>query len=551
MIVVALIVGPVFANVGVPTPSGQAFRAYFIADLFAHMSVVGELVKGATPPINPYFPTESLPYYWTYFSFPAVFSALRPALMLHVGILFADLAAAAIFVGIAYLVVRSLGASAAATTIAWLVVVLATSFEGTYYLFGQWQRGRPLGDARMMNIDAVTRWVFKLPGTDGLQRLMWWTPQHEMAITMGLVVMAGLILARDRRSPWIGLFDGLLLGAAFAFSSFNGILLVGSYALAEVARLVLDRGSALGRWLLGRVIAAAVVLGFVGLTVALGMIQRTPGAFIFGWNRYFLRAPWTFLFLSFGPVALFALVGVWPLARRAPRLLVTMAAVLAVCAGSFLYFDVRGHENAYVVFRTAQLVLLLLAIALAFAFDWWRRWWKPLAVTTTSVLFLTAVVSLPTVAIDWYNARDITNVTMSPGAFPWTVHVSPDEQVAIRWVERNLPAEATIQTDADERARWTWALVPAFVRHRMGTGLGLFEPNPARFNENMRKISALYRTTDADEAARLCKEMGIEYLWVGDVERRSAGPGLAKFDEHSERFERVFRFRSVEIFRVR
>ena len=64
-LVTLAIVGPVFARVGQPVADGLAYRAYFNADLFAHMSVVAELVKGATPPINPFFPTEALPYYWT------------------------------------------------------------------------------------------------------------------------------------------------------------------------------------------------------------------------------------------------------------------------------------------------------------------------------------------------------------------------------------------------------------------------------------------------------------------------------------------------------
>ncbi len=72
LLAVALIVGPVFANVGRPTPQGLAYRAYFIADLFAHMSVVGELTRNLTPPVNPYYPLEPLPYYWSFFTFPAV-----------------------------------------------------------------------------------------------------------------------------------------------------------------------------------------------------------------------------------------------------------------------------------------------------------------------------------------------------------------------------------------------------------------------------------------------------------------------------------------------
>ena len=67
---VLLVVGPVFANIGKPMPLGLAYRAYFTADLFAHMSVVAELAHGTIPPLNPYLPTEPLPYYWAYFSLP-------------------------------------------------------------------------------------------------------------------------------------------------------------------------------------------------------------------------------------------------------------------------------------------------------------------------------------------------------------------------------------------------------------------------------------------------------------------------------------------------
>src|SRR4051794_9851634 len=42
LVTVGLVVAPVFAHVGATTPGGLAYRAYFIADLFAHMSVVAE-----------------------------------------------------------------------------------------------------------------------------------------------------------------------------------------------------------------------------------------------------------------------------------------------------------------------------------------------------------------------------------------------------------------------------------------------------------------------------------------------------------------------------
>ena len=83
------------------------------------------------------------------------------------------------------------------------------------------------------------------------------------------------------------------------------------------------------------------------------------------------------------------------------------------------------------------------------------------------------VLALPTVALDWYNTRDIRNVELNPGGFAWTVRIGPGDQAALRWIRRNLPIDATVQTDAETRGRATWALIPALARRRLVTGLGL------------------------------------------------------------------------------
>ena len=106
---VLVTVGPVFAKVGAATPQGLAYRAYFTADLFAHMSVVAELAHRHIPLLNPYLPTETLPYYWACFSLPAVFSGLRPDLGFDRGILQTDLALALVLVVVWYTAARALG----------------------------------------------------------------------------------------------------------------------------------------------------------------------------------------------------------------------------------------------------------------------------------------------------------------------------------------------------------------------------------------------------------------------------------------------------------
>ena len=104
-VLVAIVVGPVFANVGRIDQGDLSYRAYFFADLFAHMSVVGELEKQTIPTVNPYLSTEALPYYWTYFTFPTVFSMLQPELHVDRGLLLMAFTGAALYTMVWYLVV--------------------------------------------------------------------------------------------------------------------------------------------------------------------------------------------------------------------------------------------------------------------------------------------------------------------------------------------------------------------------------------------------------------------------------------------------------------
>lgn len=544
------IVGPVFARVGEQTQAGLAYRAYFNADLFVHMSVVAEVAKGAAPPLNPFFPIEALPYYWTYFTLPALFAQLRPALPVDPGIMLTDTAMALVFISVGFVAVRNFGASARASALAWVTILFASSFEGAYFLWDQISRGAPIEEFRTWNIDAVTRWVWNLPGVDGFHRAMWWTPQHLMALTLALILLMAMVRARKTDTVGPAIFEGLLLGGIVAISSFNGVLIVASYALAQIAILASDRGRGFWPWLRSRSIAAVIVIGFLALTMGLGMVQRIPNAFLFGWNRYFLRGPWTFILLSFGPALFLAPLGMAAALKASRRLLITLAAIVLVISIAFLQVDLRGHENTQVTFRTGHLMYVCLAILMAFAIDAWRTWNRWVSVTLSLVLLLGAAAAIPTVALDWYNARDISNVEMNPGNFPWTVHISPDDDAAAQWIHAVLPADATVQTDALPRDRNTWAFVPAFARRRMGVGNGLFTLNPTRYLDAMNRVHEAYSTAAPEAAHAYFVELGVDYVYVGDVERRINGAQVLKFGLHPRLFEPVYWRGTVEIFRV-
>ena len=66
----------------------------------------------------------------------------------------------------------------------------------------------------------------------------------------------------------------------------------------------------------------------------------------------------------------------------------------------------------------------------------------------------------------------------------------------------------------------------------------------------MRRIRTLFATHDIDEAYGYCRRLGIDYLYVGDVERAAYGEGAEKFGRHPARFRRVFGNAGVQIYQV-
>jgi hypothetical protein len=549
-LLVGLVVAPVFVNVGRIDQGDLAYRAYFFADLFAHMSVVGELEKQTIPTVNPYLNTEALPYYWTYFTFPTVFSMLQPSLHVDRGLLLMAFTGAALYTMVWYCVARALGGSPLASGVSWATVIAATSYEGIALIGYLWQRGAPFRQIRDYNVDALTRWWWEAPSADGLHRLFWYTPQHGTAITAGLLAVATYVLARDANGIRRALFDGFLLGGALMCSSFNGGMLVIWYAAAEITALIRARGGELGRWILARGTAAVCVIVGFGLLVGLGMIQHSANVAVIRWNTRLLNEPVWLALMTLGTAPLVAVVGVRRMWRQASKAFVAFAVLAAICLLILSVVELKYHPNTYVPFRAFHMLYLVCAVWMAFAVDTWQGWRRPARLATWAAVAILVALALPTVALDWYNTRDIRNVDLNPGGFAWTVRIGPGDQAALRWIRRNLPTDATVQTDAETRGRATWALIPALARRRLVTGLGLFEPDQTRFEPNMRRIRTLFATADIEEAYGYCQRLGIDYLYVGDVERAAYGEGAEKFARHPTRFKRVFGNAAVQIYEV-
>jgi uncharacterized membrane protein len=158
--------------------------------------------------------------------------------------------------------------------------------------------------------------------------------------------------------------------------------------------------------------------------------------------------------------------------------------------------------------------------------------------------------AVPTVAIDVYNAQDITNRGPGP-SFPWTLVITPAEREALNWVKRATPATAIVQVEPFARGATHWAYVPAFAERRMAAGIPISMIPLRPYEQASADVRSVFNAPTVTEAHALAQALGIDYLLVGEPEKRFYGAGLAAMAQRPDLFPRVFHNEAVDVYAVR
>ena len=548
LLVPAVMVLP-YRHVGqVDAAGGRNYRAYFTADFVWHEALTAELARFEWPPKNPYLATQTLHYYWGYFVLPSVASGVveqtRHEAAIESILAVNNLGAGLLFIGSVFVAAFAAVRRALPVALAVGLVLVSASTEGLYEVYSLWQRGIPLSQLRGINIDAVTAWFFYGLTIDGLPRSLWWGPQHATASALGLVAVSIALCARVTMPTRAAALAGTALGLALLMSPFPAGSMTLVYGLGILWMAVSDVRS-LPRVILTQLIAVAMVLLGLGWSVINATFEGAGSAVEFALSRAAMRTPFTILGLALGPVLLPALAGILLIAmKRFPSRL--RPAVVGVALSALLFFFVTVVlEPIWVGWRAGHLFLIMSPAALGVLFATVHD--RVGRTATVALAVALAVIGLPTTLIDIYNAQDTTNVSMGPG-FRWTVRLTPQEDQALAWVRRSTPADAVVQMSLEPRGRETWSLVPSFARRRMAAGLPISLLRTPDYDERARMADAIFSSTDVDEAVRQWHDFGIDYLYVGRVEREAFPEGIAKFAARPDRFGRVFSNDEVTIY---
>jgi hypothetical protein len=535
---------PPFAHVGRADATGNRYyRAYFTADFVWHSALTSEIGKFSMPPKNPYLARQAIHYYWTYYLLPAVASQIGPPPVRNVQLCLKmnALMTGLLLMSSVFLAAWTVAGRAVASAVASSVGLLASSAEGLYQTLKLWQRGVPLSELRNWNIDAVTAWP-PLGGhrIDGLQRCLWYVPQHSMAYALGIIALVVAATAGPSGSLSAIAFSGVALGCSVAFNPLVG----GIFALAYGLSIGVARWRE-PRTVLRHAVAAVPVVAALIWCASNQMVEGAGGFLQFGFLGASRQQPIFTLLLSLGPILVTGTAGLVA-ARGLPYAPALPYAVLAFLSLFLMYFVRLSVDQAWMAFRAGQMMIIALAALTARFIAASTGPSRRLAAVVVVVLAL--VCGTPTTIIDEYNAQDIHNLAMGPG-FPWTIVVTPQQQRAYAWIRENTPAAAVVQMDARSRERSTWSNIPSFAERRMAGGLPISLLNIQEYAERSDRIRTMYSTSNPAEAENIAHSLRIDYVYVDEVERRAYASGI-RFDG-SKVFEKVFEDGPVVVYRVR
>ena len=505
LIVVTAAVAPAFVNVGVETPHGYAFRAYFNTDVFRNMATAGSLLRSSIPPENPYFAGYSLHYYWLFHVIPAFWMKVLPGFRVEfIFVQFAFLTALA-FAAALWAVARSM-VSASRTTVYLLPLFLfGGSYEGLYVLQNLSEKNAPWMSFTTRNVDGILRWVEKLPQVDTLYRPLLYAPQHLSAVIVFLLAL--LIWTRLNRVSQRLTLLGLI------FISVGYSVIVGAIVVLSAGVLLLMDAARRrpGVWI---EIAAGALLGVGFLALYLKGFQM----FSLGHGDLKPLLPWPllqklprFLFYQWGAILFFGTAGLLFWKQKDSRyvnlfvfFLISMLFVI------FIQIDVPGLSD--VSLKAGYISHATLLLFSAKFLDQVRAQSvarRRMLVAAMLILILPASV---TFALDSYNCQDVRNLR-------FTTYIAKPQMELYRWMRNNLPVDARVQDYFDARSSFIESYVsetPPFANRSLFVGdaiLARIFQTPKDELQRRRALAEHFsESSDPRLIASLAHRAGIQYI---------------------------------------
>ena len=174
------------------------------------------------------------------------------------------------------------------------------------------------------------------------------------------------------------------------------------------------------------------------------------------------------------------------------------------------------------------------------------------------ILFLTASLVFPVMAVrarrtqqDTY-AREYLPPTLDGLAYIQALNL--EEYQALAWLNEHVSGTPVILEASGPDYRYEYARIS--TNTGLPTVLGWQSHAEQRehwgqTHQRLRDIKSIYSSSDIAEIVQLLRSYQVEYIYIGDTERRDfTQENLEKFEQHPEHFQKAFKSGETVIYRV-
>ena len=505
LITVALVWLPL-AHIGAETERGFAYRAYFNADYFKHLSITGTLAQTGVPPENPYLFGYTLHYYWFFYIIPAYWTKLFrhfPPQFLFIQF---TIVGTLSFVAALYCAVKEFTTSGKILPLLLPLFAFGGSYEALFGLKRLYSENQNWRALTTLNIDAATRWFWNTPQVDTLYRALLYAPQHLLALSL---LLLWLIVRRKNLSLTAKALLYTAIFSTMGFATLIGIVFIFCVLLLlllDFVRAPRDKY---------RELLLAAILGVTFLFIyfpVLQMFQTGEDTFDFGLvGRIWGHLP-GYLILNWGVLLIFGIAGIFWTTTKFPRSILCLFLFISLLCMHYVKDKVGGSEVTLKLGYLADLSLLLLSAG--FMDRFLTRFPKRLPLLAALVAFFTLPASL-TWLVDAYNTQDVNNVN-------FTTYVARSDASAMKWMKENISDESPVQNYALEGQNMRASEIPTFAWRPVYLGddfhAKAFQVPFSDVEERKRTVWSLFHSNDPVAISAMAQGQNIRYLYLGDYD---------------------------------
>lgn len=511
-----VVVSTAFLKVGIESPSGFAYRAYFNADFFRNLAVMGSLNSHGIPPDNPYVSGYTLNYYWFFHLFLAFWKTMFPYYRPDFMLIQFSLVAICMFVASLFVVMRYLTVSKKTLFLCFLLLIFGGSYKGVYVLNHLQELNMSWHAFTTLNIEGILRWNWRAPQIDMLYRAFLYAPQHLIAMS----IFFPLLIAWSSMSFW---FSGrillyVVLFSTLGFSAFIGGLLILSAGLVVLYQTLRQPGEKWKELLLAGIIGVVFLFlylyGFrmfqtgsqsadVKLGLDIPMIKYLPSYFVLNW----------------GALLIFGLAGIFSCFRRFPFGILLFQLLLCFFFIFFIELKLPGFSDVSLKVGYVSHVILLLFAAGFFdrifsANPSRHQVWLMIA------FFLVLMPSFVTWMMDAFNSQDISNRK-------FTTFVSRGDAEVFQWMRKNIPPQSVVQGILVYGGFLEGFVteIPPFAERSVYLGdknfSRIFQIPKRSVDRRTRIIERLFGEESSARMNDYCRSLGIDFIFQESKNREA------------------------------